>query len=110
MSPSKLPHAITLIVDHLWHVFQPISAALPPGLPFVGSSDDDEDDASAPQGDLPGIGALTIPPVPDERAPPVALAPLEALPGAPPDAPAPPAAANPGALESGRLVIPADLP
>ena len=90
MSPSKLPHAISLIVDHLWLVFQPISVAFPPSLLFAESSDDDDDDAAAPNGDLPGydvlpqaVPAAALPPAPDALALPAAAAPpVVAPPGA----------------------------
>ena len=103
ISPPQLPRPISSLVVHLWQVFQPISAALPPVLHFVGSSDDDEDDALAPPGDLPGAGVLAIPPAPDERAPPVAPAPPVVF----PVALAPPAVADPVTLEDD---IPTDLP
>ena len=103
MSPSKLPQPLSLLVYRLWHVFQLISAALLPGLPFAGSSDDNEDDVAAPHGDLPGAGVLAIPPAPDKRAPPVAPAPPVVFPAAP----APPAVAARVALEDD---IPTGLP
>ena len=108
MSPSKLPHAISLIVDHLWLVFQPILVAFPPGLLFAESSDDDNDDDAAPYGGPSGddaipqvVHAAVLPPALVAPALPVAQAsPVAVLPVAPPSV----------AIEPRWPAIPATLP
>ena len=103
MSFSKLPHAISSIVDHLWLVFQLISVAFPPSLLFVESSNNNDDNAVAPNGDLPGddvlpqaVPAAALPPAPDAPALPAAWA--------------PPVAAPPGAIAPRWPAIPVTLP
>ena len=107
MSSSKLPHAVSSIVNHLWLVFQPILAALL-GLCFTDSSNNNDDDAAAPDRNLPGdntlpqaVSVAVSPPAPDALAPPAAQVPLVA---------APHVASPPGTIEPGRPAIPATLP
>ena len=86
MPPFKFSFAVSLIVEHLWLVFHPILVVIPPGLPFAGSLDDNNNnnDASAFNRGLPDDDALpqdvpaaVLPPTPVliAPAPSVALEP-----------------------------------
>ena len=86
MPSSKSPSALSLLVNCLWLVFYPILVVIPPGLPFAGNLDnnDDNNDAAAFNQGLPDddtlprvIPAIALPPAPVLAAlvPPVALEP-----------------------------------